>query len=170
MLLQTVFQFRTLLGKCDLGVGLEWDEIDHMSRIEHAFASNTGDGRRYRRQAVELSALMRGDQIHDRVDVVEMGPGGLVCINAPFIARGELVELVIASPGSAGARSEANAERSLIDDGEDSYRFVARGVWLKDEGNDYRVGLRFVGMPVKLHKAQISQHILDVVDKISAAA
>lgn len=151
MLLETVFQYRILIGKCDLGVGLDWEEIDHVGRIEHAFASNTGDGRRFRRQAIELTAIMRGDQINDRVDVVEMGPGGCVAVNAPFIARGELVELV-------------------IDFNEDSYRFTARGVWLKDEGTDYRVGLRFVGMPVKLHKVQISPHRSDVVDRISAAA
>jgi len=149
MLLETVFQYRTLLGKCDLGVGLEWDEIDLCGRIEHAFASNTGDGRRFKRQAIELGAIMRGDQIHDRVDIVEMGPGGCVAINAPFIARGELVEIV-------------------IEQGEDSYRFTARGVWLKDEGRDYRVGLRFVGMPVLVHKVQISEHRQDVIDRINA--
>lgn len=151
MLLETVFQYRTLIGKCDLGVGLEWEEIDLVGRIEHAFASNTGDGRRFRRQAIELSAMMRGDQINDRVQLVEIGPGGCVAINAPFIATGEIVELV-------------------IDCNEDSYRFMARGVWLKDEGPDYRVGLRFVGMPVKLHKVQISPHKQDVVDRISVAA
>ena len=150
-MLETVFQYRTLIGKCDLGVGLEWEEIDHVGRIEHAFASSSNDGRRFRRQAIDLVAIMRGDQIHDRVDVIEIGPGGCVAINAPFIARGELVELV-------------------IDDGEASYRFIARGVWLKDEGTDYRVGLRFVGMPVKLHKVQISRHKQDVVDRINVAA
>lgn len=151
MLLKTVFDFRILIGKCDLGVGLEWDEIDLMSRIEHAFSSNTGDGRRYKRQAIELTAIMRGDQIHDRVEIVEIGPGGCVAVSAPFIARGELVELV-------------------IDEGEESYRFTARGVWLKDEGHDYRVGLRFVGMPVHLHKVQISEHKQDVIDRINAQA
>src|SRR5688572_5231900 len=90
MLLETVFQYRTLIGKCDLGVGLEWDEIDAMGGIEHAFASNTGDGRRFRRQSIELTAMMRGDQINDRVQLIEMGPGGCVVTNAPFIAAGEL--------------------------------------------------------------------------------
>ena len=151
MLLETVFEYRTLIGKCDLGVGLEWDEIEAMTRIEHSFASNTGDGRRYRRQAIELVAMMRGDQINDRVQLIEMGPGGCVAINAPFIANGELIELV-------------------IDHGEESYRFVARGVWLREDGADYRVGLRFVGMPVRLHKVQISPHKQDVVDKINSAA
>lgn len=151
MVVETVFQYRTLIGKCDLGVGLDWDEIDHITRIEYAFASRTGDGRRFTRQTVELTGIMRGDRIHDRVAVVEIGPGGLVCSHAPFIARGEQVELV-------------------IDDGEYSYRFSAQGVWLRDEGEDYRVGLAFIGMPVKLHKVQISEHTHDVVDRIVSQA
>ena len=37
MLVEVVFQYRTLLGKCELGVGLDWDEIDQVTAIEHAF-------------------------------------------------------------------------------------------------------------------------------------
>jgi hypothetical protein len=151
MLIETVFDYRTLIGKCDLGCGLEWHEIDEMDRIEHTFRSNRGDGRRFRRQPVELTAIMRGDQINDRVSIVELGPGGAICVVSPYIARNESVEIV-------------------IEDGEFSYRFSAKGVWLKEAGEDYRVGLQFVGMPVRLHKVQISEHTIDVVDKIFTAA
>jgi hypothetical protein len=152
MLLETVFQYRTLIGKCDLGCGLEWDEIDHVGRIEQGFASETrGDGRRFRRQLVELHAVMRGDQINDSVDIVEMGPGGLVCRKAPFIARGEQVEIV-------------------VEDGEYSYRFRAQGKWLRDDGDDYKVGLQFIGMPVRLHKVAVSKHEVDVIDRMIASA
>lgn len=150
MLLATVFQYRTLIGKCELGTGLEWEDIEIVTRIEHAFASHGRDGRRFRRQRVSLVGMMRGDQIHDRVDIIELAPGGLVCTNAPFVARGEPIEL-------------------LIDDAEDSYRFVARGVWTRDDGRDFRVGLRFVGLPVRLHKVQISERTDDVIDQIAAA-
>src|SRR5262245_25697207 len=122
MLLETVFQYRTLIGKCDLGCGLDWDEIDHIGRIERAFASDQRrDGRKFRRQVVEQSGIIRGDQINDTVDVVEIGPGGFVCRRAPFIARGEQVEIV-------------------MEDGDFSYRFRAQGVWLRDDGEDYKVG------------------------------
>jgi hypothetical protein len=151
MLLETVFLYRTLIGKCDLGVGLEWQDIEHVHEIEHAFTPEARDGRRFRRESTRMTGILRGDQINDRVQVVEMGPGGLICIGQPFIARGEQVEIVI----------ELN---------EDIYRFRARGVWLREEGDEYRVGLQFIGMPVKLHKVQISTHTPDVVDKISAAA
>jgi hypothetical protein len=156
MLLEVVFQYRTLIGKCDLGVGLEWDEIEQVTAIESVFEPTADDrrmntGRRFRREATKLSARMRGDRINDRVEVVELALGGLVVTNAPYVAKGEQVEIV-------------------IDDGENSYRFHAEGVWLKDddESDDFRVGLRLIGMPVMLHKVAISAHQIDVVDKIAA--
>jgi hypothetical protein len=159
MLVEAIFQYRTLIGKCELGVGLDWDEIERVMIIESAFEPTRDDrrsgksGRRFRRETVQLSGIMRGDRIHDRVEVVEIGPGGLVCRKAPYIARGEQVEIT-------------------IDDGDKSYRFRAQGVWLKDDtdGDDYRVGLALIGMPVCLHKVAISEHHVDVVDKLAAAA
>jgi len=156
MLVEIIFQYRTLLGKCELGVGLDWDEIDQINSIEAAFAPSEDDrrtkgGRKFRREATRLTALMRGDRINDRVDVIEVGPGGLVVRNAPFVARGEQVEI-------------------QIDDGDSSYRFRAQGVWLKDDGDDYKVGLALIGMPVCLHKTSVSKHETDVIDTIAAAA
>ena len=154
MLVDLIFKYRTLLGKCDLGCGLDWSEIEAMSTIEEAFAPTADDrrmntGRRFRREATKLSAVMRGDRINDRVDIIEMGLGGLVARNAPFVARGEQVELV-------------------IELGDKSFRFRAIGVWLKDDGDDYRIGLQLVGMPVCLNRATISEHEADIVDKIAA--
>jgi len=156
MLLEVVFQYRTLLGKAEIGCGLDWDEIDQVTQIEHAFRPSADDrrmrsGRRFRRDAIRLEGLVRGDRINDRVEIVEMGPGGLICRHAPYIARGEQVEIV-------------------IDIGDDSYRFRAQGAWLKDDGDDYKVGLAFVGMPVCIRSAHISEHHSDVVDKIAEAA
>ncbi len=155
-MVEIVFQYRVLIGKCELGIGLEWDEIEQVTAIESTFAPTTDDrrmksGRRFRRESTKLSALVRGDRIHDRVELIEIGPGGFVIRNAPFIARGETIELT-------------------VDVGEKSYRFTARGVWMKDDGDDYRVGLAAEGMPVCLHKVAISTHQADVVDEIAAAA
>jgi len=98
-------------------------------------------------ELTELTALLRGDRINDRVDVVEIGLGGLVVRNAPFVANGEHVELVIEA-------------------GDLSYRFSARGVWMREDGEDYRVGLALVGMPVCLHTIAVRRHNGDVVDRI----
>jgi hypothetical protein len=156
MLVEVVFQYRTLIGKCDLGVGLDWDEIEQMTAIESAFEPSSDDrrmnaGRKFRRQTVKLSALLRGDRINDRVEIVEIGPGGLVVRGAPFVAHGEHVEIV-------------------VEDGDKSYRFGAEGVWMKDDGDDYKIGLELIGMPVCLHSVAVSRHEADLVDLISAAA
>ena len=151
MLVEAIARYRTLIGKCELGMGLDWDEIDQVSIIEAAFAPTERDGRRFRREKVSLRALLRGDRINDRVDVIELGPGGVVCRCAPVVARSEEVELV-------------------IDEDDRSYRFRAVGVWLREDGEDFRIGLRFVGMSVVLHTVHLSAHDTDVVDKISAAA
>jgi hypothetical protein len=156
MLVDVVFRYRSLVGKCELGVGLGWDEIEQVTSIESAFEPTADDrrmraGRRFRREAVKLQALMRGDRIHDRVDIVEMGPGGLVARRAPYVARGELVEIV-------------------MDHGDLSYRFHARGVWLKDDEDDYRVGLELVGMPVCLHKAVVSAAVSHAPDQLASQA
>lgn len=156
MLVEIVFQYRTLIGKCDLGVGLEWDEIEQVSAMESAFAPGEDDqrmktGRKFRREATKLQVVMRGDRIHDRVELVEVGPGGFVVRHAPFVARGEQVEI-------------------QIEDGDRSYRFRAQGVWMRDDGDDYRVGLALIGMPVCLHTVVVSKHETDAIDQIAAAA
>ena len=157
MLAEVIYQYRSLIGKCELGLGLDWDEIEQVGMIEAAFEPLPDDrrstlGRRFRREKVKLSARLRGDRINDQIDIIELGLGGLVVRNAPYVSRGEQVEIVV--------------------DGDDgtSYRFRARGVWLRDDGDDYRVGLALVGMPVRLHKVSLSHHEVDVVDKIVAAA
>lgn len=152
-MLEVVFRYRSLIGKCDLGYGLDLDEIEEVGAIERDFAprGERHRGRKFRRTAVKLDAVMRGDRINDAVHIVEMGPGGLVCRKAPFIARGEQVEIV-------------------IDHGDCSYRFRAQGIWLRDDGEDYKVGLAFIGMPVCLHRVQVRRHEADLVDKIVAAA
>jgi hypothetical protein len=152
VLVETIHRFRTLLGKCELGVGLDWEEIDELNALETAFApTDSRSGRRFRREKVHFTGIVRGDKLNDRVEIVELGPGGLVCRNAPFVARGEQVEVV-------------------IDDGDHSYRFAAEGVWLRDDGEDYRIALRLIGMPVCLNIVRVSAHDTDVVDKIPAAA
>src|SRR5438067_7624084 len=74
MLVDAVFQYRTLQGKCDLGLGLDWDEIEQLSGIETMFSTDDRGGRRFRRERVQLVGTMRGDRINDRIDIVELAP------------------------------------------------------------------------------------------------
>jgi hypothetical protein len=152
MLVEALFQYRSLLGKCELGCGLEWDEIEELARIEHEFAEpEPTRGRKFRREPVAISGFLRGARIHDRVEIVELSLGGLVCRGAPFIARGAQVEV-------------------LIEIGELGYRFRSSAMWLRDDGDDYRVALAFHGTPVCLHHVQLRRHEQDVIDQIRAAA
>ena len=153
MIVEDIFEYRTLLGRIELGFGLDWEEIDRVAAIEHAFRPLAYDGRRFRRMTVDLPGMIRGDgdKINDVVEVIEIGPGGLVCRHCPFITRNDVVEVT-------------------IEDGDVSYRFNAIGVWLKDDGEDYRCGMSFVGMPVRLNRVRLSKHQVDLVDKIAAAA
>lgn len=157
MQVETVFHYRTLIGKCELGVGLDWEEIEEVTSLEATFVLDGVDlhkdiGRRYQRALVGLSALVRGDRINDPVALVEIGPGGFQIRRAPYIARGELVEI-------------------FVDEGDVTYRFCARGVWQREDGDDYRVGLRLVGLPVCIHRVEVSASDGDdVIARISAAA
>src|SRR5256885_15375531 len=67
MVVEVVFQYRTLIGKCELGVGLDWDEIERVTAIESMFEPSSDDrrmkaGRRFRRESIQLTAILRGDR------------------------------------------------------------------------------------------------------------
>jgi len=154
-MLDLVFEYRRLIGKCELGMGLDLDEIEQLTGLEQrllADAEFDDDGRPsvVPRAMVSLPAIVRGDQINDRVELIELGPGGMVCRNAPFIARGERIDVVVEL-----------ADRS--------YHFSGVGAWLCDDGDDYKVSIVFVGIPVCVHHVQVSPHEPDVIDEIADA-
>lgn len=136
-LLDLVFRYRTLLGKCDLAIGLSFDEIDEMCDLEAEFAAEERNQhkRRFRRSPVAMSALVRGEKYNDHVKITQLGAGGFECRGAPYIEEGEHVEIV-------------------IDVEDHSYRFSARAVWMRDDGADYRVAFAFEGIPVLVQGAQ----------------
>jgi hypothetical protein len=141
--LDLVFQYRLLVGKCDAGRGLEIDEIAALTAIEAQFAPSDDDirareGRRFRRERVDIEAVLKGGPLNDTVRVSELSPGGLVCRAAPYADDGQLLEV-------------------MIDDGHRglSYRFKARVQWLKDDvGDDFQLGLELLGTPVLVHYGQ----------------
>lgn len=142
--LEDVYQYRLLIGKSASGAGLTIDEIDHLVELEARFAASEADqrapdGRRFSRQRVDLTGVMRGGKLNDTVTVAELAPGGVVCRSAPYAEPGDSVELVIEDEATCC-----------------SYRFKAKVQWLREEheGDDFVVGLELVGTPLMIHYGQ----------------
>jgi hypothetical protein len=151
--LDHVYRYRTLLGKCEAGIGLSLDEIEALVELESAFASNgdgpraSKDGRRFGRAGVELTGLLRGPGLNDRVAIRELSAGGLVLRQAPYVEEDQIVELVIDDPAEAL-----------------SYRFKARVSWLREDvGDDFKLGLAFVGVPLLIHYGPTSDTMVDQI-------
>jgi hypothetical protein len=158
--LDLVYQYRLLVGKCESGVGLDFDEIEALGAIEALFANPTGDdgeatlrGRRqFARERVSIQGVVRGARLNDPVHIVDLGPGGMVCRTAPYMEEGQLLEVVI-----------DDEELGL------SYRFKACVSWLRDDvDDDYAIGLRFVGTPILIHRGPQREHVDDVDAAIAA--
>ena len=151
-LLDLVYLYRTLQGRCELGTGLEIDEIAALTELESEFVLDPGanEGRRVRREDVVFHAVLRGDGLHDRVAVTDFGPGGLAVKGAPYAAEGDRVEIVIEA-------------------GDCSYRFKGVVAWVEDDGDDYELGMSFVGMPVRIHHGPPSAPLAEnAVHRIAA--
>jgi hypothetical protein len=150
-----VYHYRTLQGRCELGVGLEIEEIAALTELEAELVLDprdqaAADGRKTRREPVVLNALLRGPGLNDRVAVHDFGPGGLAASGVPFADEGDTIEVV-------------------IDAGDVSYRFKARVEWVRDDGDDYEVGMSFVGLPVRLHYGPASEPLPEsALDRIAA--
>jgi hypothetical protein len=151
--LDLVYQYRKLLGKCEAGLGLDVDEIISMTALESAFAPEPQarpDERKFRRDRVDFTCRLRGPGgLNDSVRVSEIGPGGLVCRQTPFVDEGAVIEVVI-----------DDHELDL------SYRFYAKVAWLREDvGDDFALGLTFVGVPLLVHYGP-ADHQEDAIDRI----
>jgi hypothetical protein len=134
-----VYQYRQLTGRCDAGNGLDFDEIDTLTTVESMLTVQppigAGDWRTMDTSET-FAAVLRGPRMNDDVDIVNLGPEGCVCRNAPYADEGVTVELLIADSGASV-----------------SYRFKAQVTWLDDDGDDFAIGLAFVGVPLQVRYA-----------------
>lgn len=141
-MLDLVYQYRVLLGKCASGAGLSLDEIERMTDLEAAFVAGEDDrraaeGRRFRRERVSMAAVIRGGELHDSVTVSELTLGGLVCSGAPYADVGAMIDIVI--DDAATCRS---------------YRFKGKVAWIGDDADDdYRLGVELAGTPVMIRRS-----------------
>jgi hypothetical protein len=127
-LLELVYAYRQLMGRCEAGFGLDFENIDTIVDIEARFdpRRTPSAGKR-----VAIEATLRGERHEDRVALVRMGPHGCVCREAPYADEGEVLEIVVEQPGPGR-----------------SYRFKVRVAWLMDDADDFAIGFEFVGVPV----------------------
>jgi hypothetical protein len=142
--LEHVYQYRLLIGKSASGAGLTIDEIEQLVDLEAEFAATeadrrASDGRRFSRQRVDITGVLRGGKLNDTVTIAELAPGGVVCRSAPYAEPGDAVELVVEDEDTCC-----------------SYRFKAKVLWLREEheGDDFVIGLELVGTPVMIHYGQ----------------
>ncbi len=137
--IELVYQYRQLVGRCDAGTGLDFDEIDTLTTVEHLLAVQPPIGASdWRTAGAEdaIPAVLRAPRLNDDVDITRLGPSGCVCRNAPYAEEGMTVELVI-----------SDCEAAV------SYRFKAQVMWLEDDGDDYALGLEFLGVPLQVRYA-----------------
>lgn len=137
--IELVYQYRQLVGRCDAGTGLDFDEIDTLTTVEHLLAVQPPIGASDWRTADAedaIPAVLRAPRLNDDVDITHLGPSGCVCRNAPYAEEGMTVELVI-----------GDCEEAV------SYRFKAQVMWLEDDGDDYALGLEFIGVPLLVRYA-----------------
>lgn len=151
--LDLVYRYRTLMGKCDAGMGLGVEEIEEVITLESMFrAERDADndlwaGRRaFSRNKVDLSATLRNRRLSETVGVVDLGPGGMVCRKVPFMEIGERIEVVF-----------DNAELGV------SYRFRAIVAWAKADGSVFTTGLELAGAPVMVRFGPSSARRADTV-------
>jgi len=137
---ELVYQYRHLLGKCQSGRGLDVEEIDALLELEAHFRVDRSDDtelfacrRAHTREPVELEATLRNKRLDDRVRVVEIGPGGMVCMSAPYLDEGDRLEVFFVSDNL-------------------TYRFRATVAWVQEDGEDYACGLQLEGTPLLVRR------------------
>jgi hypothetical protein len=154
---ELVYQYRQLVGRCDAGTGLDFDEIDTLNTVESILTTQPPIGVADWRTAdaqEAFAAVLRGPRLNDDVDITNLGPQGCVCRNAPYADEGVTVELVV-----------ADHEASV------SYRFKAQVMWLDDDGDDFALGLEFVGVPLQVRYAtarELTAHQSSPSDLVAA--
>ena len=151
--LDLVFRYRVLKHKCDVGLGLDFAEIDELAALEAGFApgvDDTGsDGRRFARAALATSAIIRGIELNDRAIISDLGPGGLACAGIPAATVGEVLDVVFDDGGPASLRLKAKVQ------------------WVRPTADGLAsMGLAFVGAPVRIHYRRKSMPASEMFDAL----
>lgn len=162
-LLELVYKYRQLQGKCSMGAGLTMDEIETVSTIEGLFGRHAERGtdlwqcqRTFVREDVDIDAQMRsGKAIMDDVRIINLDPSGMVCRSAPYVDEGTTIELMF------------HDHELLI-----TYRFKAIVKWLRDDTEDnFELGLHLVGVPLLIrHGIKLDTGAAEAEDDLERVA
>ncbi|HET6612934.1 MAG TPA: hypothetical protein VFG83_13130 [Kofleriaceae bacterium] len=138
VVLEMVYRYRQLCGRCEAGLGLDMDEVMEITAIESRFSCTAGgewsDQRQFSRTPVTLSGRLSSRRFNDPIQVTDLGPGGMVIADAPYLERGDTVEIAVGQ--KAGC-----------------FRFVAEVAWIREDGPSTRTGLSLRGIPLLLRQA-----------------
>ena len=134
--LELVYRYRQLMGRCETGAGMDFDQIDALAAVEAQLPAPPAiDASDWLGHQIPTAArtVLRGPRLDDEVSLINLGPVGCVCRRAPYAEEGTTVELIIGDSRIAAC-----------------YRFKASVAWLADDEDDFALGLRFVGVPVQM--------------------
>lgn len=143
-LLEEVYRYRAIRGRCEAGSEVTMEEIQELEAVERELTQTT----------IEMPALLRTRRFCDPIRVVGIGPTGFVLAGSPWVEVDDIVEIA-------------------VDTDDASYRFKGRVTWLaEDPHGDLDVSLAFVGVPLLLRRGPRSTNphrpLTDTLDQIAA--
>lgn len=150
-IIHTVYKLRLLQQKLAKGHGLNMEDVHEFEALERELEDRTL-GRKYRRELVGISALVRRPGQDALVQVIDIGPGGMRLDQCPTLQAGDQFEL------------------HLRESDKRSFRFQAQVSWTREEQGSCIAGVRFVGFPICINHGPPSESKpASVVDRIMRA-
>jgi hypothetical protein len=131
-LLEQLYEYRRLLGRCGSDDGLEMGEIQQLAALDAQLAASLDQPR-----PRDVIAVVRGASSDDRVKLVDLCHTTMTIAACPFLDIGAKLDVMI-----------DDEERAL------SYRFKARVLRFELDGSGNRITLELVGAPLLLRRRQ----------------
>lgn len=174
--IELAVRHRQLMGRCDAGFGLDFDEIQEVAAIEEAFEnrgncaapevprrpSSTSEDRfdRLARaetqpaiHAPDLCIELHSARLQASVELEQIDLHTCICRGVPAVSLGQSLELRISALGDLS-----------------SYRFMTRVEWTRRADSDrHVVGLAFIGVPFEIRYAQFGLAADDIATESLAA-
>lgn len=147
-IIRTIYEVRLLQQKQESAEGLSMDEVVD---LEKHLAEMQGErfGREFRRLDLKISALIRFPGKDTLVEVMDLSPGGMRLSGCPHLDTGTDIEM------------------HLRESEDRSYRFPAKIIWMRDQGDQHITGVRFTGNPIEINHGPSGDGPENIVDQIN---